>query len=649
MSAILPLLAFLFLVVIVSYQQQQDWRHPILLSALIWGAAIVLLTEALSVLGLLTFVPLFIFWGLVDIILGIACFQLLKTGSRKGLDWNLGKLPPFLKFALGSVVIIVIIIGLTAAIAPPNNWDSMTYHLGRVVHWIQNGSVAHYSTAITRQLSLAPWPGFTITQFQILSGSDRLANFVQWGSMVGCILGVSLIAKQLGGDLRAQVLAAVICATIPMGILQASSTQTDYVGAFWMVCFVYYGLLSIQDEKRVSYYLPIGVSLGLAILTKGTAYFYLFPFGMWFCFASLYKCGWKAWRPFLIASAIALAINFGYFQRNFEVFGSIFGSSDTYKLGGLSIPIVLSNIVRNIALHLSTPVRSINLILIQGVVSFHQLLGVDANDPRTTFPPGQQFDVHSLINHEDLAGNFLHIVLFFGLSILFLFNLNRFEKRQRYYMAGYLIAIIAGFVLFCALITWSPWRSRLHLPLFVLSAGFLGMVMATVIKPKLANTIATSLIIASLLWVFFNESRPLIANSKTVEENRLENLWNTSRTDQYFINRPELQQPYTKAVDLLVAGNCTNIGLRLGSDTWEYPFWMLLQGKSDHPFRIEHVAVDNASAIQAGSLSDKNTFSPCALVVSGVVERRDREIIFNNQVYRNQWSQNNVSVFIKNQ
>jgi len=89
------------------------------------------------------------------------------------------------------------------------------FHMSRVVHWIQNKSVAHYPTHILRQLHQNPWSEFGILQFQILSSSDRLANLVQWFSMVGAVLGVSLIAKRLGADLRGEVFAAVTVATVP--------------------------------------------------------------------------------------------------------------------------------------------------------------------------------------------------------------------------------------------------------------------------------------------------------------------------------------------------------------------------------------------------------------------------------------------------
>ena len=104
--------------------------------------------------------------------------------------------------------------------------------MAQVRHWIQQQSVAHYPTHITRQLFSNPWAEFTIAHLFLLTGTDRLANSVQWFSMVGSLIAVSLIAARLGADKRGEVLAAVVAATIPMGILQASSTQNDYVTAF---------------------------------------------------------------------------------------------------------------------------------------------------------------------------------------------------------------------------------------------------------------------------------------------------------------------------------------------------------------------------------------------------------------------------------
>ncbi|TVU53877.1 MAG: hypothetical protein EA414_10070 [Arthrospira sp. PLM2.Bin9] len=645
MSAILILLPLIFLFLIFR-QSGQGWRSGILSTGLAWGTLVVLITELLSMFGWLKFMPLFMVWIIVNIILGLTVGKILRTSQIKLVNWQFDNISVFLKLAIASVAVIILIIGLTAAIAPPNNWDSMTYHMSRVVHWMQNGSVNHYPTSITRQISLGLWSGFAVTNLQILSGGDRLANFVQWASMVGSIIGISLIAKQLGGGLRSQVFAAVFCATIPMGILQASSTQTDYVGAFWMVAFVYYTLISIQNKKRVSYPLAIGASLGLALLTKGTAYFYLFPFGLWFGLVSLQQCGWKVWQPFMVIGAIALAINFGHFQRNYEVFGSILGTSGDYKLEVFSIPILISNTIRNIALHLSTSSRDINLLLINGIAAVHQLIGVDINDQRTTFPPGQNFDIHTLINHEDLAGNPIHIILFMGLSILFAIKLPKFPQPQRYYLAIYMLSIIVGFLLFCTLIAWSPWRSRLHLPLFVLSSAFIGVIMDKLLKPKIGNSVAIIMIIASLLWLIFNESRPLVFNSKILSENQVNNLWTLSRNDQYFINIPKLQAPYSESVDFILTENCKDVGLILGGDTWEYPFWVLFKQKSDRPITLRHIMINNESAIKA-KISPHQDFSPCAIIASGVAEINNPEIIIDQQVYQPQWSKEVVTVFIK--
>ena len=72
-----------------------------------------------------------------------------------------GRLPErMVVLAMCGLGAIVVMAGLTAIVAPPNTYDSMTYHLPRVMHWIQNQSVAHYPTHIPRQLHFPPGAEF---------------------------------------------------------------------------------------------------------------------------------------------------------------------------------------------------------------------------------------------------------------------------------------------------------------------------------------------------------------------------------------------------------------------------------------------------------------------------------------------------------
>ena len=144
------------------------------------------------------------------------------------------------KAVLLAVVFIIGVLAIIAYVSPPNDWDSMTYHMGRVMHWLQNGSVVHYPTHIMRQLGYPPWGEFAIMHLQALAGSDRFAPLVQWVGMLGCLIGVSLIVQEFGYDTKRQLFAAVIVATIPAGILQSTSTKNNYMVSFWLVCFVFY-------------------------------------------------------------------------------------------------------------------------------------------------------------------------------------------------------------------------------------------------------------------------------------------------------------------------------------------------------------------------------------------------------------------------
>ena len=46
------------------------------------------------------------------------------------------------------------------------------------------------------------------------------------------------LARFLGSDRCGQWVAVLLAATLPMGLLQATSTQTDYVMTFWLAGFI---------------------------------------------------------------------------------------------------------------------------------------------------------------------------------------------------------------------------------------------------------------------------------------------------------------------------------------------------------------------------------------------------------------------------
>lgn len=508
MFAMIPILCFVLICLSLRKRSNGDaWRSSFLSASIIWGLSLTIITEILSLLRSLTFGWLLGLWGVTSIAWALMYLCPVERNLRLR---PMPKIPPALAVLLLGVSLIVAITGLIALIAPPNNSDSMTYHMSRVVHWIQNRDVASYPTHILRQLHQNPWAEFAIMNFQILSSGDRLANLVQWFSMVGSILGVALIAMQLGAGMRGQILAAVVYATFPMGILQATSTQNDYVVSFWLVCFAYYTIaLTVKRATDWSTLLGAGACLGLAILTKATAYLFAFPFLLWLVLSRLKTARWESWRsPFMIIF-LALSINLGHYGRNLDLYGYVLGPRQEramYVSEVFTVSSIISNIVRNIGLHIGTPFERINAVTEKGIRVLHTLMGIETNDPRTTWA-GREFHIPIMSNHEDKAGNAIHLALIIMSVCL---ALKWGVLRETRSLLHYSIAVTVAFLLVSLFLKWQPWHSRLHLPLFVLRSPFIAIVLSKIPNHRVAVSIATVLVLAALPWVLYNKSRPLL-------------------------------------------------------------------------------------------------------------------------------------------
>jgi 4-amino-4-deoxy-L-arabinose transferase-like glycosyltransferase len=368
--------------------------------------------------------------------------------------------------------VIVALVGLTAVMAAPSMWDAMLSHLPRVTMWMSNRNVRFFPTPDYLQLVMAPWSEYTMMHTIMLWGSDRFVNLVQFFSYLGSIIGVSLIARQLGAGPRGQVLAAVVCATIPEGILEASGPMNTYVVSFWVTATVVFLLLWNEDTNWLNT-ICIGLAAGLAILTKGTAYIYL-PFLV----AACWLLGTRETRllflkrsPALVA--LILALNVAKYYRNYELTGSPLGVPlpESYPRAeatntGIDLRGTTANIVRNLSVHMTTPSVAVNSqterILRAGI----ELLGKDPDDPNSIWLDAK-FKMNSCSDHEIYAGNPAHLVLFLvSLFLVLVKHPPNLSRKPIWYGLG----VAASFVLLSAALRWSPYVSRYHLAWFVLGS-----------------------------------------------------------------------------------------------------------------------------------------------------------------------------------
>lgn len=641
MFIFLPALCFLFVFLSIYKGGRQNTfcrRGSFLLASLVLGVLVVVSTELLSLFYGVRFNFVLAFWITAALLSGWIYFS---TSFKEG------KIPPspinlveagtgFLKklssgeiILLSSIILIVATLGLTAFIAPTNNWDSMTYHMSRVMHWIQNRSVCHFPAHIQRQVYLNPFAEFVIMHLVVLGGGrDLFANFVQWFCMVGSVLGVSLIAKQLGANRLGQIVSSVVAVTIPMGVLQSVSTQNDHVVSFGMVCFVHLILRIKEDGIRWPFLLGLGASLGLAILTKATGYIYGFSFFLWLVVILVKKLRWKLWKPLLIISGLIICINAGQYARNLNVYGKpIFSGGDTYLNRIFTPQALVSNAFKNLSLHLSTPGEKVRGAMTAGIQSVDAVLGIEKNDSRITWG---EFKIPEMSTNEDVAGNLMHAVLF---CVLFVICMVRRDLRREEKLLPYFFTLIGSFILFCYLLKWQMFHSRLHLPLFVLFSPISGVVLTKIKNKKIIYLIVIILIMGALPYVLCNEKRPLIAKR---------NIFNTKRTDQYFIYQPGRRRPYMETVNFLHFIGCSDIGLIMGEDSWEYPFWVLLNEGVEQKARLKHVNVNNLTSKAASFLFED--YTPCAIITFD--EQKDKAIKSQGHMYTKAWGIDYLNVFL---
>ena len=568
-----------------------DFREFIIWNNLFVITLIVLSTEIFSFFNLINQYSIKIFWFIFLLIY----LYFLKRNNLIKINKEKFDLLNFESIFILTVFILTFII---AIIYPPNTPDAMSYHMTRVMNWIQNANINFYPTNDFRELIMGPLPSILNLHLYLLVNGDYLTNLVQWYSMIISCLTISLISKELGCNLKYQFFSILFCASVPMGILESTSSQTDYVATMWLSLIVYFTLKYINSNSK-KYIYGFSIALGLGMLTKATVYFFAFPFCLWLGAYIVLKKK-KNWKFFFVIPLIVVVLNLGHFTRNVNFAGNPLGLSNednSFDNKIFNAKSLSSNILRNLGSNLAVPNHSINLYTIEKIEKLKDYLKISSADIRTTMEGSRKFTIFFSL-YESNASNPLHLIIVFVVMFLIFFK-KKLSSIHKYYF----YSIIGGLILFCLFIKWSIWNNRYLLSFFILAAPIVSYSLFKLEIKKFTLIIIIALSIWSIPYILFNKSRPLVASLKN--ENNIVSIHKpfflNLKRDQLYYTAFDFGDLYLRHYNISMKiknASCENIGSIFSSNgnPMTYPFWLFIKYKYNLNPKIFNINVNNNSS-----------------------------------------------------
>jgi hypothetical protein len=586
------------------------WDEAFLLAATFWAAIAISLAELLSAFEAVAFGPLAAAWAAVDAILFGVAWAVWRS-RRPRVTFHRPDLTRLDLLLLAILGVYALALAAVAWAAPPNNVDSLQYHMARVVHWAQQGSLAHYGASYGPQLWFPPGAEIVILNLRLLVRDDRLANLVQWFAYFASLVGVWWIGRLFALGRPARWVAIGFAASIPMAVLQSTSTQNDMVVALWLVVLA--GLVASARRRSLTRVETgaLGTVLGLGLLSKATFYFYCAPFVLWMVMSRPWRTHLRgSLQALLTVAALAILLNGGHVWRNIVQTWTPVGPIgnlpvQTYppSLGPAVVTVLLRPLQAGL-LNFVTPSPKLNDTMGEGFAALQSILGVRMERPLLIWD----------WNHEEVAGSPIHFLLLLASGACLILQ-RRWPKESLAHAA----CLVAGFALLPVMTANAidPVTIRFQLPILVAWSPLIGLVLGRTRRTRTLGASAVILLLSALPWVLFNKSRPIIAMRPDPGPGELPclagctaigSVFSTPKADVLLANRRENLESYLGLSESLQAHSCRDVGLRIESYDPEYAWWYLLDAPQSG-FHLETIY----TTPDLEPLLDRD-FRPCAII-----------------------------------
>jgi len=385
----------------------------------------------------------------------------------------------YLRWAVLALSLFMLVTVILAATGQPGIYDSLTYRLSRIGHWLQEGTIGFITTNDPRQNYMPVVPDIMMAWILGAKATGfASAALAQWAGGILLLAATAGMARQLGLSRFASMASACLVAGAANVAPQFTTTQTDLITA-GLLAASFFLWRSAACFKKGSIF--SGLAAGMALGSKGTV-FYLLPslglMALWYAWQS--RLPLKAWRLSLLATCLSIGIFFAPgIVRNLVHYEGIFGPEEFVVMhhhteGGRWLEKTKLNLASFLIQSLEPHSQMPGVAFVTQAIAEQLITFLPVHDPFTFEGMSRRDTLDGLINRgtpdadSTTFGVLIMLLLALGAVISVVFWRRKGADEVRVVCLG----IGVYFIFFHAMQLWHPYGYRY----FILAAPWIAIV-----------------------------------------------------------------------------------------------------------------------------------------------------------------------------
>jgi hypothetical protein len=468
---------------------------------------------------------------------------------------------------------------------PPNEWDSMTGHLNRILYFLNNGTTEHF---IGTNFNIDTYPksfcSIQVYPFLMSGYNEHFFKLPNYGSFWLICFGTYGILKQLGASYKSRLLGSLIVFLSPNIIMQSILTDTDIVLGAYLVSIIYL-LLAFKNTQKIIYIYFLGLAFGLALSHKITFVFSFLPlliiYAHTFFYRAYHNLGHKLKHLFYahMLGLIFIVAPTGYIA-NFKYYNHPIGPEVATKHQSVERAGSLNNLIiqgsRNV-LRYSFDILNLDglrnwpyieekqILLKSNLAKLDQFfnIGLEKTTDFTIIP----FRFNR--RFENFNGSPIYGSLFI---LLILPSIFIFFKRPKLNNGIFLLAFVVHFFILAYSAPYDPWKGRYMISSLIYIVPFF-VYIADYYFYHSPNRLNKFFFVFTVLIISISSLSTLVLNLRALPFDAYgkKSIFRLNRIEALTVSRPDITTAYENFEKLVPVNAIVALGTI--NDDYEYPLW----------------------------------------------------------------------------